>query len=93
MSCSSRIKQHLRIKPFFSTAENALKLQIWIADPVYVPDAIIKKKLQIDDLLYTLLQILSVTLFVKMPLQQVCPASEYIPQKVMPHNQLSLFTI
>lgn len=61
------IKQHLRIKRFFGTSENAVKTQIWIAVSVYVLVAIIKKKLQLDASLYTLLQILSVTLFEKMP--------------------------
>ncbi len=75
------IKQHLRIKRFFGTSENAVKAQIWIAVPVYVLVAIVKKKLQLDASLYTLLQILSVTLFEKMPLQQAFPAAEYIPPK------------
>jgi len=87
------IKQHLRIKRFFGTSENAVKTQIWIAVSVYVLVAIIKKKLQLDASLYTLLQILSVTLFEKMPLQQAFPASEYISPEGMPHNQLNLFTI
>jgi len=87
------IKQHLRIKRFFGTSENAVKTQIWIAVSVYVLVAIIKKKLQLDASLYTLLQILSVTLFEKMPLQQAFPAGEYISPEGMPHNQLNLFTI
>jgi hypothetical protein len=60
---------------------------------VYVLVAIIKKKLQLDASLYTLLQILSVTLFKKMPLQQAFPATDYIIPNDMPHNQLNLFTI
>jgi len=87
------IKQHLRIKRFFGTSENAVKTQIWIAVSVYVLVAITKKKLQLDASLYTLLQILSVTLFEKMPLQQAFPASEYILPESVPHNQLNLFTI
>ena len=87
------IKQHLRIKRFFGTSENAVKTQIWIAVSVYVLVAIIKKKLQLDASLYTLLQILSVTLFEKMPLQQALPDSEYILPEDMPCNQLNLFTI
>jgi len=87
------IKQHLRIKRFFGTSENAVKTQIWIAVSVYVLVAIVKKKLQLDASLYTLLQILSVTLFEKMPLQQAFPAGEYIPPEGMPCNQLNLFTI
>jgi transposase len=86
------IKQHLRIKRFFGTSENAVKTQIWIAVSVYVLVAIIKKKLQLDASLYTLLQILSVTLFEKMPLQQAFPATEYSPPEGMPRNQLNLFT-
>ena len=87
------IKQHLRIKRFFGTSENAVKTQIWIAVSVYVIVAIVKKKLQLDASLYTLLQILSVTLFEKMPLQQAFPATEYIPPKGEPRMQLNLFTI
>lgn len=87
------IKQHLRIKRFFGTSENAVKTQIWIAVSVYVLVAIIKKKLQLDASLYTLLQILSVTLFEKMPLQQAFPAGEYILLEGVPCNQLNLFTI
>lgn len=87
------IKQHLRIKRFFGTSENAVKTQIWIAVSVYVLVAIIKKKLQLDASLYTLLQILSVTLFEKMPLQQAFPDSEYISPEGAPSNQLNLFTI
>src|SRR5574338_1593530 len=64
------IKQHLRIKRFFGTSANAVKSQIWIAVSVYVLVAIVKKRLNLDASLYTLLQILSVTLFEKMPLQQ-----------------------
>ncbi|MEI2422008.1 transposase, partial [Arthrospira platensis SPKY2] len=64
------IKQHLRIKRFFGTSENAVKSQIWIAVSVYVLVAIVKKRLNLDASLYTLLQILSLTLFEKMPLQQ-----------------------
>jgi transposase len=64
------IKQHLRIKRFFGTSENAVKTQIWIAVSVYVLVAIVKKQLALNASLYTLLQILSVTLFEKMPIYQ-----------------------
>jgi uncharacterized protein DUF4372/DDE family transposase len=64
------IKQHLRIKRFFGTSENAVKTQIWIAVSVYVLVAIVKKRLNLDASLYTLLQILSVTLFEKIPIDQ-----------------------
>jgi transposase len=87
------IKQHLRIKRFFGTSENAVKTQIWIAVSVYVLVAIIKKKLHLDASLYTLLQILSVTVFEKMPLQQAFPTGEYSPPEGMPANQMNLFTI
>jgi hypothetical protein len=85
------IKQHLRIKKFYGNSENAVKSQIWIAVSVYVLVAIIKKRLNLDASLYTLLQILSVTLFEKMPFQQAFPASEYIPPEGMPRKQLNLF--
>ena len=62
------VKQHLRIKRFFGTSENAVKTQIWIAVSVYVLVAIVKKRLQLKHSLYTLLQILSVAIFEKMPL-------------------------
>jgi hypothetical protein len=85
------IKQHLRIKKFYGNSENAVKSQIWIAVSVYALVAIVKKRLNLDASLYTLLQILSVTLFEKMPLQQAFPGSEYIPPKGEPRNQLNLF--
>ena len=62
------MKQHLRIKCFYGTTENAVKTQIWIAVSVYVLFAIIKKRLHIDATLYTILQILSVTIFERNPL-------------------------
>ena len=86
------IKQHLRIKKFYGNSENAVKSQIWIAISVYVLVAIIKKRLNLDASLYTLLQILSVTLFEKMPLQQAFPGSDYKMIDGMLCNQLNLFT-
>ena len=65
------IKQHLHIRTFFGTSENALKTQIWIAISVYVLIAIIKKQLNIKAELYTILQVLSLTLFEKLPLEQL----------------------
>jgi hypothetical protein len=65
------IKQHLRIKTFFGTSENAVKTQVWIAVSVYVLVAIIKKRLDIPESLYTMLQILSLTLFERAPLNQL----------------------
>ena len=86
------IKQHLRIKKFYGNSENAVKSQIWIAVSVYVLVAIIKKRLNLDASLYTLLQILSVTLFEKMPLQQAFPASIHTIPDGMPSKQLNLFS-
>ena len=85
------IKQHLRIKRFFGTSENAVKTQIWIAVSIYVRVAIVKKRLNLDASLYTLLPILSVILFEKMPLQQAFPASDYISVEAITRNQLNLF--
>ena len=85
------IKQHLRIKRFYGTSENAVKTQIWIAVSVYVLVAIVKKELQLDASLYTLLQILSVTLFEKMPVQQAFQGSDYNSEIVANCNQLNLF--
>ena len=86
------IKQHLRIKKFYGNSENAVKSQIWIAVSVYVLVAIVKKRLNLDVSLYTLLQILSVTLFEKMPLQQAFTGSDYKPSDCAPCNQMNLFT-
>ena len=85
------IKQHLRIKRFFGTSENAVKTQIWIAVSVYVLVAIVKKRLNLDVSLYTLLQILSVTLFEKMPLPQAFPGSDPSSDSTTINNQLNLF--
>ena len=87
------IKQHLRIKSFYGTSENAVKTQIWIAISVYVLVAIMKKRMQIDMSLYTILQILSITLFEKKPLLQVLTESDYKNQIATEHNQLKLFDI
>ena len=85
------IKQHLRIKRFFGTSENAVKSQIWIAVSVYVLVAIVNKRLNLDASLYTLLQILSVTLFEKMPLQQAFTGSDSSSDNVLLNKQLNLF--
>ncbi len=85
------IKQHLRIKRFFGTSENAVKSQIWIAVSVYVLVAIVKKRLNLDASLYTLLQILSVTLFEKMPLQQALTPSASTQNRLDTTSQLFLF--
>ena len=85
------IKQHLRIKRFFGTSENAVKTQIWIAVSVYVLVAIVKKRLNLDASLYTLLQILSVTLFEKMPIDQTLAGSDPRCDTSQITNQLNLF--
>ena len=70
------IKQHLRIKSFFGTSENAVKSQIWIAISVYVLIAIVKKERELEIELYTILQILSLTLFEKTSLNQLFMKSD-----------------
>ena len=85
------IKQHLRIKSFFGTSENAVKSQIWIAISVYVLVAIIKKRLNIKAELYTILQIMSLTLFEKRPLIQLLSEAESISEDLGVANQLNLF--
>ena len=85
------IKQHLRIKAFYGTSENAVKTQIWIAISVYVLVAIMKKQLKINLSLYTILQILSITLFEKMPILQVLTADTYKNKITSNHIQLKLF--
>ena len=86
------IKQHLRIKAFYGTSENAVKTQIWIAISVYVLVAIVKKQLGLEMNLYTILQILSVTLFEKMPILQAFSDEISINQHNDTDNQLKLFT-
>ncbi len=87
------IKQHLRIKAFYGTSPNAVRTQIWIAVSVYVLVAIIKKELRLEQSLYTILQILSVTLFQKEPIFQVLTDSQHKFETTCPPNQLSLFNI
>jgi hypothetical protein len=86
------IKQHLRIKSFYGTSENAVKTQIWIAISVYVLVAIIKKRLNINRSLYTILQILSVSLFEKIDLYQLLTSSKYKIPIDASSNQLKLFS-
>ena len=85
------IKQHLRIKSFYGTSDNAVKTQIWIAISVYVLVAIVKKTLNIENSLYTILQILSVTLFEKTPILQALIDSYCLNSEAIPNNQLTLF--
>ena len=85
------IKQHLRIKAFFGTSENAVKTQIWIAVSVYVLVAIVKKRLKLSASLYEILQILSLTMFERIPLDQLL--SKIVTENInsASPNQLNLF--
>ena len=85
------IKQHLRIKSFFGTSKNAVKTQVWIAVSVYVLVAIIKKRLNIKASLYSILQILSLTLFETTPIDQLLTGCEENMKNQNPDNQLNLF--
>ena len=85
------IKQHLRIKSFFGTSENAVKIQIWTAVAVYVLVAIVKKRLGIQADLYTFLQALSLTLFEKTPLFAILSDEDYTDMQRNNPNQLNLF--
>ena len=85
------IKQHLRIKKFFGTSENAVKTQIWIAISAYVLVAIMKKRLKIELTLYTILQILSISLFEKKMIYQVLTETDYRNEITSSHIQLKLF--
>jgi len=85
------IKQHLRIKAFYGTSENAVKAQVWIAISVYVLVAIVKKSLKLDLSLYTILQVLSVTLFEKTPILQVFSEGHYADTEEGTAKQLQLF--
>lgn len=85
------IKQHLRIKAFYGTTENAVKTQIWIAISIYILVAIVKKTLKLDQSLYTILQVLSVSLFEKMPILQALSNTTYTNQDYYISNQLNLF--
>jgi transposase len=85
------IKQHLRIKAFFGTSQNAVKTQIWIAVSVYVLVAIVRKRMSLESSLYQILQILSLTLFEKTPILQALQASDFQEESPDPGNQLNLF--
>ncbi len=86
------IKQHLRIKVFFGTSENAVKTQIWIAVSVYVLVAIVKKRLNLSASLYEMLQILSLTMFEQIPLDQLLNKIIADDIQALSPNQLNLFT-
>jgi hypothetical protein len=85
------IKQHLRIKKFYGISDNAIKTQIWIAAAVYVLVAIVRKRLQLDFNLYSILQILSVTLFEKTSLSQLFSEANLALADPLFQNQLNLF--
>jgi len=85
------IKQHLRIKAFYGTSDNAVKTQVWIAISVYVLVAIIKKQLNLDQSLYSILPVLSVTLFEKTPILRAFSATDPKQEKGSSCNQLHLF--
>src|SRR3989339_803135 len=87
------IKQHLRIKSFYGTSQNAVKTQIWIAVSVYLLVAIAKKKLKLELSLYTFLQILSVSIFEKTPILQLVNGIDYSFINSVPANQLNLFNL
>ena len=85
------IKQHLRIKVFYGTSENAVKSQIWIAVSTYLLVAIVKKELGLALPLYTILQILSLIQFEKTPLIEALSCDSYKNHKPSRPNQLVLF--
>ena len=85
------IKQHLRIKSFYGTTDNAVRTQIWIAISVYLLVAILRKRLRVEASLYTILQILSVTLFEKTPILQAFSQTEITNSEDLSHRQLMLF--
>jgi len=87
------IKQHLRIKAFYGTSENAVKTQIWIAVSVYVLVAIVRKRLALDASLYQILQILSVTLFEKTSILRALQSPDSQENLIDSTNQLILFDL
>ena len=86
------IKQHLRIKQFYGTSENAVKTQIWVAVSVYVLAAIVRKRLKLDLSLYTLMQVFSVTVFEKASIKSIISQTADSSEPVMDDNQLNLFS-
>jgi hypothetical protein len=85
------IKQHLRIKSFFGTSVNAVKIQVWVAISVYVMVAVLKKKLEIDRSLYEILQVLSITLFEELPIYKALTETPHSFGEEQSHNQLTFF--
>jgi transposase len=87
------IKQHLRIKAFYGTSQNAVKTQIWIAVSIYVLVAILRKRLGLEKSLYQILQVLSVTIFEKVPILQLIEAFDSQSDLLDDPNQLILFDL
>jgi len=87
------IKQHLRVKSFYGTSYNAVCCQIWIAVCSYLLVAIVKKRLKLEHSLYTLLQIFSLTLFEKMPINELFEFEKYKIVAPCEYKQLSLFDL
>ena len=85
------IKQHLRIKRFYGTSENAVKTQIWIAVSVYVLVAIVRKRLNVEASLYTLMQVFSVTIFEKLAIRTALLPGAYNSESDIENKQLNLF--
>ena len=85
------IKQHLKIKSFWGHSQNAVKTQVWIAVSVYVLVAIAKKKFMLQQSLYEILQILSISIFEKMPINQLFQQTQLQYFKEQNHNQLNMF--
>ena len=84
------IKQHLRSKAFYGTSPNAVRTQVWSAIAVYLLVALLKKRLHLEASLYTILQILSLTLFEKTPILQALSPPQPIPESPAPHNHQCL---
>ena len=87
------IKQHLRIKAFYGTSENAVKTQIWIAVSVYVLVAIVRKQLAVEVSLYQILQVLSLSLFEKTPILLALQSIDSQSDLPATSNQLNLFNL
>ena len=87
------IKQHLRIKAFYGTSQNAVRSQIWIAISVYVLVAIIKKELNLSASLYQILQVLSVTIFERTPILRALQMQDNGEKSLLFSNQLNLFDL
>lgn len=87
------IKQHLKIKTFYGTSYNAVRTQIWISVSIYVTIAIIKKSMKIEMSLYNILQILSVSVFEKVPIYQLLTKSDNKAEQVIDSKQLTLFDL